>query len=434
MSLTGQNPADKSVPGVPPSLDRDAGEVTREMSIGPLLARANLLRMRGQWNEAIAVCTEALRLAPRSPTAHSVLGDIYEAQGKYDDALQWYGMAVDLAPNRAADREKLERVVAIQRGRLREMDKERTADMDAHRARVAGKLTKFSASPTSGTGGRAAAERTVEWFDRVFPPGRSESIARLIFALCGIIAVLIASAAVFVYTSSSRAHKSTSQLAEGGTNASGLPMIAAPSTPVRVNVPADASPASRVPAAVKASPAPLPSASTAPTPSPGTPQTIFAQLSQSLPPGLAVTALLGTGEQSSPYQMEIALPRAPQETPASTQERFIRAAALAARTLALLDSRAFQVTVRASLRDGVIQNNSSSAPPVDIPVFQGSVLATLIREVDPTITPTAALQSRFSSVSWGVLPSLSSANPQVQANPAAGSVPPAATLAAPSSP
>jgi tetratricopeptide (TPR) repeat protein len=183
MTGTGQNPADGIVSAPQPESNRDAGEVTREMAVGPLLARANLLRMRGQWDEAIAVCTEALRQAPKSPTAHSVLGDIYEAQGKYDDALQWYGMAVDLAPNRTADREKLDRVIAVQRERLRAMEKDRVADMDAHRAKLAGKLSALSSSPTSGTGGRAAAERTVEWFDRVFRRDGPKA-SRGFFSLC----------------------------------------------------------------------------------------------------------------------------------------------------------------------------------------------------------------------------------------------------------
>jgi hypothetical protein len=38
------------------------------------------------------------------------LGDIYRDQGRSDDALQWYRLALDLAPSSAADREKLLRL------------------------------------------------------------------------------------------------------------------------------------------------------------------------------------------------------------------------------------------------------------------------------------------------------------------------------------
>jgi hypothetical protein len=430
MAVTGQNSAEGNVPGSRPVSERDAGEVTREMSVGPLLARANLLRMRGQWDEAIAVCTEALRQAPKSPTAHSVLGDIYEAQGKYDDALQWYGMAVELAPDRTADREKLERVVAVQRGRLREIDKERAAGMDAHRAQMVGKLKPSVTAPTTGTGGRAA-ERTVEWFDRVFPPGRSESIARLIFALCGIISVLIASAAVFVYTSSNRTRNATTIIAEGGTNASGLPALTEPSPPITVIVPKAATPSSREPSAAKPPPA---SAAATPHAAATSAPTLLTQLTQSLPPGVTVTALHGEGNAVNPYQLEIALPKAESETTASTQERVLRGAALAARTLALLDNHTSQILIRASLRENVLAAGGSlpTRLPTDIPLFQGSVLAATIRNTDPAITPTAALQSQFTGVSWANISYPATDNPEK--TPASSAVPPAAALAGPASP
>ncbi len=75
-----------------------------------LLAQANLLRMRGQWEEAAQSCMAALRLAPDSASANSLLGDIYENQGRYDDAAQWYRMALDANPDSPADRLKLDRL------------------------------------------------------------------------------------------------------------------------------------------------------------------------------------------------------------------------------------------------------------------------------------------------------------------------------------
>ncbi len=87
-----------------------------------LLAQANLLRMRGCWEEAAEKCMAALRLAPDSASANSLLGDIYENQGRYDDAAQWYRMALDVNPDSPADRIKLDHL-----RRREEMQRERVA-------------------------------------------------------------------------------------------------------------------------------------------------------------------------------------------------------------------------------------------------------------------------------------------------------------------
>ena len=84
-------------------------ELPRE--VYSLLAQANLLRMRGRWEEAVDNCMTALRLAPDSSSAQSLLGDIYENQGCTDDAIQWYHMALDAHPDSPADRLKLDRLL-----------------------------------------------------------------------------------------------------------------------------------------------------------------------------------------------------------------------------------------------------------------------------------------------------------------------------------
>ena len=76
-----------------------------------LLAQANLLRMRGRWDEAVDKCMAALRLAPQNASAQSLLGDIYENQGRLDDAIQWYRMALDVNPDSPADSLKLDRLL-----------------------------------------------------------------------------------------------------------------------------------------------------------------------------------------------------------------------------------------------------------------------------------------------------------------------------------
>jgi hypothetical protein len=92
-------------------------------SVHNLLTQANLYRMRGQFTEAIDCCVAVLRVQSGNTTAHSLLGDIYRDQGKPDDAIQWYRMALDLRPN-PSDQAKLtalerqrQQAVASGRGR-----------------------------------------------------------------------------------------------------------------------------------------------------------------------------------------------------------------------------------------------------------------------------------------------------------------------------
>lgn len=96
---------------VPPAARDEAG-LPRD--VYALLAQANLLRMRGRWEEAVGQCMAALRLAPDSSAAQSLLGDIYENQGRFDDAIQWYRMALDASPDGPADRLKLDRLLQRQ--------------------------------------------------------------------------------------------------------------------------------------------------------------------------------------------------------------------------------------------------------------------------------------------------------------------------------
>lgn len=65
--------------------------------------------MRGQWSEAADQCAEVLRIDPRNATAHSLLGDIYQDQGRPRDARHWYQLALEMNPASTADRAKLAR-------------------------------------------------------------------------------------------------------------------------------------------------------------------------------------------------------------------------------------------------------------------------------------------------------------------------------------
>lgn len=69
-----------------------------DREVYPELARANLLRMQGKYEEAIEVCRRIIGRFPSNETVHALLGDIYADQGKLEDAIQWYELLVELAP------------------------------------------------------------------------------------------------------------------------------------------------------------------------------------------------------------------------------------------------------------------------------------------------------------------------------------------------
>lgn len=76
-----------------------------------LLAQANLLRLRKDWQSATMRCSEALRIFPTSAATHSLLGDICRDEGRLRDAMEWYKLALSLDPTRRADREKLDSLI-----------------------------------------------------------------------------------------------------------------------------------------------------------------------------------------------------------------------------------------------------------------------------------------------------------------------------------
>lgn len=126
------------------SAREDEAELPREAYA--FLAQANLLRMRGCWDEAVGSCMAALRLAPDSPSAQSLLGDIYENQGRFDDAIQWYRMALDANPESRADRLKLDRLLQRQppvSRAERKTDAPKTDAVDAELVPVSPPLAPF---------------------------------------------------------------------------------------------------------------------------------------------------------------------------------------------------------------------------------------------------------------------------------------------------
>jgi len=85
-----------------------------DREVYPEIARANLLRMKGQYEQAVEVCLGILKRYPSNETAHALLGDIYADQGKLTDAIQWYELLVDLAPANPIYRAKLDNLRSLQ--------------------------------------------------------------------------------------------------------------------------------------------------------------------------------------------------------------------------------------------------------------------------------------------------------------------------------
>jgi tetratricopeptide (TPR) repeat protein len=88
------------------------------------LARANLLRIRGDYQGAEALALSILKRDPESITGHTLLGDINVEKGDLEQAQQWYELALDLDPTSAADVQKLAAVET----RIAERDAARTAE------------------------------------------------------------------------------------------------------------------------------------------------------------------------------------------------------------------------------------------------------------------------------------------------------------------
>lgn len=71
------------------------------------LARANLLRMRGEYKQAEEQCLNILKRFPNNSSANTLLGDISAEQGDLTQAVQWYELSLDLLPDEESVKTKL---------------------------------------------------------------------------------------------------------------------------------------------------------------------------------------------------------------------------------------------------------------------------------------------------------------------------------------
>jgi len=81
-----------------------------DAAIYPELARANLLRMRGDYAAALTQCRSILRKFPNNVTANQLLGDICVETDDLEQAKEWYELALDIAPDSAQIEKKLSAV------------------------------------------------------------------------------------------------------------------------------------------------------------------------------------------------------------------------------------------------------------------------------------------------------------------------------------
>jgi tetratricopeptide (TPR) repeat protein len=87
-----------------------------------LLREANVLRLRGQPEEAEARCRTVLESAPEEPTALEMLGDLTRGRGQLEEAAALYKRAFAAAPVRPSPEKKLAEVTLelAERQRLRD--------------------------------------------------------------------------------------------------------------------------------------------------------------------------------------------------------------------------------------------------------------------------------------------------------------------------
>lgn len=95
-----------------------------DQEVYPELAKANLHRMRKEYKPAKDICLGILRRFPNNASANTLLGDICVEQDDLEQAAEWYELALDIVPDSAADKAKLDDV----RAKLAEKEKAVTVE------------------------------------------------------------------------------------------------------------------------------------------------------------------------------------------------------------------------------------------------------------------------------------------------------------------
>jgi tetratricopeptide (TPR) repeat protein len=86
----------------------------RKQTIARQMEQARQAYQRGNYREAQRLCEEVLEIS-RNASAYDMLGDVYNRQGRYDDAIRCYTVAAQMLPNDGRIMTKLNRAVAQSR-------------------------------------------------------------------------------------------------------------------------------------------------------------------------------------------------------------------------------------------------------------------------------------------------------------------------------
>lgn len=103
----------------------EEGAPAADSAVHGELAKANLLRLRGDLAGSEKALLAILRRYPNDPYAHEMLGDVCADNEENERAVEWYELALDLSPNSAELRRKLDAT----RERIASRDAADTADV-----------------------------------------------------------------------------------------------------------------------------------------------------------------------------------------------------------------------------------------------------------------------------------------------------------------
>lgn len=176
--------------GSPVSASAEGAASTQD--IESLLASANLHRIRSEWDEAIDVCMAILTRDPENIPAHALLGDIYASQHRLEEAVRWYEMTVDAAPDNNA---------------------------------YAGKLDKLRADLADSYADSDNSNSRLGWFDRFVIGDSFESSIRIITVSSAAFGALLIAAALFVMFSHSQPGTSGNETTQPSAGQTGKPVV-----------------------------------------------------------------------------------------------------------------------------------------------------------------------------------------------------------------
>ena len=89
------------------------GAAQQFLNVGDLVNRANAAYMGGDLITALKFCQEALRVDPESSSAHSLAGNIYRDQRKYQESLAEYQAAARCGDRSMLLQENIKRIQSL---------------------------------------------------------------------------------------------------------------------------------------------------------------------------------------------------------------------------------------------------------------------------------------------------------------------------------